>query len=181
MRAKRPGPPHYVVRLEGVPTSLLLAAKAHIDNVVRELSLLRSAQASGLTELAPAMLALIDTVTGEFATARGEVKRQALAAAARGEALTELELRLPLSYADAGEHYLAALDEADRYARSARLLTLAPPPSHRTFRRWYVGSLVEQLRAIAEGRPARPSEPLPTVLAAALDELGLAMDRVTGA
>lgn len=168
----------HTVRLGGVPTALLLSAKAHIDNVVRELTLLRGGATSGGAQVPPAMARLVDTVTGEFALARTEIKRQALASAARGDALTDLELRLPLSYAEAGKHYLAALDEADRYARSARLLTMAPPLSHRTFRQWYVGAVVDQLRAAAEGRTSEPPVPLPTVLAARLDEMEDAFDRL---
>jgi anti-sigma regulatory factor (Ser/Thr protein kinase) len=163
--------PTYVVRLLGVPTGLLLAAKAHIDNVVRELALLRGGQASGASPMPPAMAALVQTITGEIAEARAEIKRQAVAAAARGDALTDIELRLPLSFADVGERYLAALEEADRYARAARLLTMAPPPSHRTFRRWYVGALIDQVRAQAARRAPAPPQPLAEVLAAQIDDL----------
>ena len=49
-----------------------------------------------------------------------------------------LRLSLPASAAAAGERYLAALEEADRYARNARLLTLETTPVHKVFRSWYV-------------------------------------------
>lgn len=173
--------PAYTVRLPGVPTSLLLAAKAHIDSIVRELTLLAGGERSKGTALPPAMARLVQSVTADFADARVDIKRQALAAAARGERLTDLELHLPLSYAEAGESYLAALEEADVYARSERLLTLAPPLSHRAFRRWYVSSLVEQLRALGAGRVPDPPEPLPTVLAARLDELEETLRRASEA
>jgi serine phosphatase RsbU (regulator of sigma subunit) len=150
-----PGAGTYSVRLGAVSTELLLSAKAHIDNVVRELTLLREGEASSGVELAPEMMALIQTVTVDFADARAEIKRQATSAAARGELITNLELHLTPAAADAGERYLAALDEADRHARSAHLLTLAPPPVHRMFRRWYVQSIVDQLRA-----PSRREEPV---------------------
>ncbi|MDA8046805.1 MAG: ATP-binding protein, partial [Actinomycetota bacterium] len=63
-RAERPGSPVHQVRLGGVPTDLLLAAKAHMDNVVRELTLLRGGRSADGTPLPPAMSALVDTVTG---------------------------------------------------------------------------------------------------------------------
>ncbi len=179
-RAERPGSPVHQVRLGGVPTDLLLAAKAHMDNVVRELTLLRGGRSADGTPLPPAMSALVDTVTGQFAEVRTEMKRQALAAARRGDPMTDLELRLPLSYAEAGERYLAALEEADRYARRAHLLTMAPPLSHRTFRRWYVTSLVEQLRAVVDGRRPPPPEPLTAVLAARLDQLEQETEQAAG-
>ncbi len=163
-----PGEPEFTVRLGAVPTGLLLAAKRHIDNVVRELTLAAGAAASP----PPAELAgLIDAVTGDFAQARTGLKEQAAAAAARGARHTDLALQLPVSCVEAGERYLAALDEVDRYARTARILTLEAPPLHQLFRRWYVTALVEQLRAWAAGRV--PDEPTPfvEVLACEVDEL----------
>jgi hypothetical protein len=68
---------------------------------------------------------------------------------------------LPVSAADAGPRYLAALDEVDRYARSARILTLETPPLHRLFRRWYVDALVDR------GEPV----PFVEVLAREVEEL----------
>lgn len=160
-----PADVRYTVRLGMVPTDFLLAAKAHIDSVVREMELMRNDRARTGTSLPPGVELLIETVTTGFAEARSEIKRQALEAAARGDRVTALELHLPLEAADAGERYLAALDEADRFARSAQLLTLAAPPTHRAFRRWYVQSLVDQIRALARGEtPAQP-RPFEDVLA----------------
>jgi hypothetical protein len=147
--------PRFEVRLGAVPTDLLLEAKAHVDNLVREFALASAAELpEHLAELFPA-------VVRGFAAARVSIKEQALAAAARGEPETELVLTLGVDAAAAGEAYLAALDELDRYAAAARLLTLASPPVHRVFRRWYVQGLVDQLRARALGRvpPRIPSFP----------------------
>jgi hypothetical protein len=168
----RLGVPTYAVRLDGIPTSLLVAVKAHIDSVTRELTLWRNGG-----EPVPDELLSLVAVTGEFAEAREEIKRQAVAAAAEGRPITDLLLRLPASMADAGERYLAALDEADRFARAARLLTLAPPLSHRTLRVWYVSSLVTQLRDLDAGRRPEPPEPLAAVLASRLDELQSSLER----
>src|SRR4051812_30291118 len=164
--------PTFTVSLGAVPTDLLLEAKAHIDNLVREFTLAASGAAGPAGSTLSAELAdLVQAVVHGFADARVQIKQQALAAAARGERQAELRLLLPLSAADAGERYLAALDEADRYARGARLLTLETPPAHRVFRDWYVRSLVEELRRVATG--AEPAE-LPTFqqrLAAEVTEL----------
>ena len=161
----------YTVRLPGVPTELLLAAKTHIDNVVREMSLLRGGSEPPGEPLSLSATRLIEAVTADFAEARAELKRQASDAAAQARPATDLELHLPADAADAGERYLAALDEADRYARAARLLTLAPPASHRVLRQWYVRSIIDQLRAAARGdTPAEP-RPLAAVLAGEVDRL----------
>jgi GAF domain-containing protein len=156
----------YEIVLGAVPTDLLLAAKAHIDSVVREAILIGQS-----AKPAPEMTPLIRTVTEDFADARTEIKRQALAAADRGDEVTNLRLMLPLSAAAAGERYLVALDEADRFARSSRLLTLASPPSHRAFRRWYVLALVEQLRAAVAGQPRPRIVPFTQLMANEIDRL----------
>jgi serine phosphatase RsbU (regulator of sigma subunit) len=146
----------FPVVLGDVPTALLLEAKAQMDNIVRELSLAGAAASNpSSAPLAP----VIETVVNQFSDARNAIKRQALAAAARGEERTRLVLELPESAADAGEAYLAALDEADEYSRAGRLLTLETEPDHRLFRRWYVQAVVQQIREQVRGR--RPHQPQP--------------------
>ncbi|MBV9097552.1 MAG: SpoIIE family protein phosphatase [Frankiaceae bacterium] len=171
------GETRYTVRLGAVPTELLLAAKAHIDNVVREFTLARGGdEAHADAEMQARFSDLIETVTRGFVDARAEIKRQAVEAAGRGDVQTELVLTLPLSAADAGEKYLLALDEADAYARAARLLTLATPPAHRVFRQWYVQSLVDQLRAQARGEDAPLQRTFPQRLADEVQELATYRD-----
>lgn len=154
----------YTVELGDVPTALLLDAKAHVDNLAREFSLAATSLSSGANTLPEHLVELIETVTHGFADARTEIKRQAVAAAERGDERTHLVLHLPASAANAGVAYLAALDQADDYARASRLLTLAAPADHRLFRRWYVESLIDQLRCLAAGTPARPVRAFESVL-----------------
>jgi GAF domain-containing protein len=90
--------------------------------------------------------------------------------------MTNLELHLPLSMATPGERYLAALDEVDRWARSAHLLTLATPPVHRLFRRWYVQAVVDHLNAVARGSEPAPVAPLQQVLADEVSRLAEHVD-----
>jgi hypothetical protein len=168
--------PRYTVRLPGVPTGVLLSAKTQIDNVVREISLLGNPSMPLEEQLSGSAIRLIEAVTIDFREARNEIKRQALEAAAHGRPVTDLELHLTADAAGAAERYLAALDEADRHARSARLLTLAAPASHRILRQWYVRSVVDQLRTMARGDiPAQP-EPFAAVLAAEVDRLARLQD-----
>jgi len=165
----------YTVRVGDVPTDLLVQAKAHVDNLVREFTLAAAGASSGQSvAVLPGLSDLVEAVVHRFADARQAIKRQALTAAARGEARTSLTLNLPASAADAGEAYLAALDQADAYARAARLLTLETPPQHKVFRRWYVEAVVAQLRAAASGQPAPARQTFEQRL---LDEL----DAVTAA
>ena len=151
----------YSVVLGDVPTDLLIEAKAHMDNLVRELSLAEAGDTARSTEQ---FAALIQTVVHSFGDARDAIKRQAIAASRRGQRETSLTLLLPLSAADAGEAYLAALDEADTYSRAGRLLTVEAPPDHKLFRRWYVEAVVSQLRDLAAGREPQQVTPFADLL-----------------
>lgn len=158
------------VRLGDVPTDLLLAAKSHVDNLVREFTLAASGADSGASaQLPPHIARMVEGVVNRFSDARQSIKRQALAAANAGRSHVALELTLPPSAADAGEEYLRALDQADAYCRAARLLTLESPPQHRVFRRWYVEELIGQLRRAAVGEPAGTTRTFEQRL---LDEIG---------
>ena len=165
--------PRFTVVLGDVSTKLLIDAKAHIDNLVREFSL-ASQTASDIAEVPDHLVDLITTVVHGFSDAREAIKRQALAAAQRDEPRTALTLHLPLSAADAGEAYLKALDEADRYARAARILTLETPPEHRIFRHWYVEAVIEQLRRLAAGEPPIDIEPFEARLLSEIRSLAAA-------
>jgi hypothetical protein len=168
----------YEVHLGLVPTELLVAAKAHIDNIVRELALMHtSSDEPGLPSKTVEMLL---HATEDFAEARNEIKRQAVEAARRDEVFTDLTLHLPLTAANAGLRYLMALDEADRQARAARLLTVAAAPSHRVFREWYVRALSEQLIAAGRNQPRPPLLPFSLVLATEFDRLGSAVAGMSG-
>jgi serine phosphatase RsbU (regulator of sigma subunit) len=163
----------YTVRLGAVPTDLLLEAKAHIDNVVREVTLASGAPSASIPhEIAE----LIGAVTRDFASARADIKRQALEASSRGDVETELVLTQPVSAADAGERYLKALDIVDQFAREARMLTLEAPPVHKVFRRWYVQALVDQLRLESAGAAAEPPRTFVQVLAGEMAEVARLRD-----
>jgi len=164
----------YAVVLGDVPTELLLEAKAHIDNLVREFSLASAAWLGDGGQAPEHFAQLISTVVHGFSDARAAIKRQAIAANQRGEVRTRLTLNLPISAATAGEAYLAALDEADEYARAARLLTLETPPEHRLFRRWYVQGVVRQLRELAAGIRPTPIVPFEQRMIHELRRLSLA-------
>lgn len=75
----------YRVSLGDVPTPLLLSAKAHVDNLLREFTLAARGAESGLSaDVPPQLAALIETVVNRFSEARQSIKRQAVAAANQG-------------------------------------------------------------------------------------------------
>jgi serine phosphatase RsbU (regulator of sigma subunit)/anti-sigma regulatory factor (Ser/Thr protein kinase) len=166
--------PRVHVELGDVPTDLLLAAKSHVDNVVREFALASAGAEAGVTAELPPDLASLLRAIDRFEEARLAIKHQALEAARRGAATTRLSLELPPSAADAAEEYARALDEIDAYSRARRMLTLETPPQHKVFRSWYIDELVTQLRSAASGVPAPPPQPFERRLLAELDRLAQA-------
>jgi serine phosphatase RsbU (regulator of sigma subunit) len=169
------GPRRFHVALGDVPTDLLVAAKSHVDDVVREFTLASAGAEAGVTGEVPEHLAtLLSAVVGRFSEARLAIKRQALDAARRGDVSTRLELDLPATAADAAVEYLQALDEVDAYCRARRLLTLESPPTHRAFRHWYIEELVKQLRAASAGEAPSPPEPFARHLLSELNRMATA-------
>ncbi len=155
-----PGATRYEVRLGDVPTPLLIAAKAHIDALLREFALMASGAVAGKRLVPAELTTLMAQVVGNFAEARQSIKKQALQAAERYDPRTVLTLNLPVTAAEAGVAYLAALDEVDAYCRAERMLTLETPPAHRVFRRWYVEELVAGLRRASDrGTPEAAHQP----------------------
>ena len=165
----------YTVRLGDVPTDLLISAKAHVDNLVREFTLAARGAVSGASAAVPQPLVrLIEAVVLGFSDARQSIKRQAIEAANRGDERTTIVLTLGVQSIAAAQEYLAALDEADNYARAARVLTLETPPQHRVFRHWYVESLISQLRALVAGDEPPAVQSFEARLLAELGELAAA-------
>ena len=147
----------HTVTLSDVPTRLLLAAEEHTDNLARELVLAAGgAEWQTAADVSAETALLVETAIHRFESARKIVSAQALTAASRAQERLELRLTLPSSAAEAGEAYLAALAQADSHAKAARLLTLETPPAQRALRRWYVGCIVDSLRAQRDGVEATP-------------------------
>lgn len=161
-RGRSDGPRHRVL-LGDIPTSLLGSSRAHVDSVIRELTLLK-----GGGEPLPAALDYLTSLPDAMVDLREQVRRQALAAAAEGASSAAVELEVPASIAANGERFLQAMDEADRLARGGLLLTLAASPSQRVLRRWWLEAVRSQLPGLA-ARPARPVQPLAEALVEALD------------
>jgi phage baseplate assembly protein W len=171
----------YEVILGDVPTDLLVAAKAHIDALIREFALLASGAAVSRSPVPMQLTSLIQRVVSNFAEARQSIKKQAVRAAQAHDPRTRLSLNLPLSAADAGRAYLAALDEVDAYCRAEQMLTLETPPAHRVFRRWYVEELVAGLARASDPESAdaaRRSETFESRLLREFEELSIAHSKL---
>jgi anti-sigma regulatory factor (Ser/Thr protein kinase) len=135
------------VRVGQVPTALLNGAKTHLDDLVRDLTLVNEAAiASGsadeeLLELAVRLRHLAADLVGF----RNQIRRQAVDAVQRGVETLTLELDLPVSMRGRLIDYRQALDEAEEHCAAGRLLVCPVSPEQTRFRRWKLDRIVEQL------------------------------------
>lgn len=143
-----PAPDTRVVRLGQVRADLLHGAKSHLDDLVRECVLVQAATGSDtvrdeLSELAGRLTDL----SVRLVSFRNQIRRQALSAGASREVFLTLELRLPASLCPVLAEYRKVLDEVDELAERGVLLTGTDTHEHRSFRRWKLDSVIQQLQA----------------------------------
>jgi hypothetical protein len=137
----------HLVCVEDVPTDLLNSSKSHLDDLVRELTLVAEGAARGdrqdddLLELG----CRLNRLVVDLIDFRNEIRRQALDAAHRHEDSLALELALPASLRPRLLDYLHALDEADELCANGRLLMPPAPRNHVDFRRWKLHRIIDQL------------------------------------
>ncbi len=145
------------LRLAGVSTSLLIEAKSHIDDLVRELTLAAESESvdtsgtSGASDedtLEQQICRLgrrIAELTPDLIYFRNEMRRQALEASHLGLETLTLELDLPVSLRGPLEEYGELLDRADELCREAEMLIDGCDGPHVEFRRWKICQFVKQL------------------------------------
>jgi anti-sigma regulatory factor (Ser/Thr protein kinase) len=130
-----------VVTLAGCPVDLSLRQDQHLDELVRELTLMSLDK----DETESGRLARrLEAILRAPAHARSVGRRQAQAALARRERLVDVEMAMPREFS----HEVRLLDEAVRRAdvlcEDQRLLTLASPPEIREFRTWMTEQILSQ-------------------------------------
>lgn len=179
------GDPVYEIRVPGVRSDLVLAIRAHTDGLVRDLQL---ALAAGSFEPSTAEVVerLIADLTAPIAAEHDEAARQA----ATAPGTFTLVLHARAGAIQVARRHLEALDEVDRFARSARLLSPPAPPVLRVFRRWLGCSVIAALEVQVHGDPPVAPPSFEDALAEEVNRLaGLseaaerlsALQRVTGA
>lgn len=135
-----------------LPVQELLASKAHVEDLIRELQLVLHDAASrgdGDDGTGPELHVArrLDAAVRDFEQARLQVRGQALRAAARGADEVTLELALPVSAADAAARYRDVLEEAEQLGVCGALLgDTGATARHLELRRRYLGEIIQQLR-----------------------------------
>jgi hypothetical protein len=136
------------VHLVGVPVAVWAKTQEHMDELIREFTLLSaSLRRAGAHQEVPVKLTeLIEVLSNRYSALTVEQEARLNDAAAKGVAKIDLVFRVPAQAAEAGAHLGALLDEADEYCRSGEhLLTLATPTELVRFRNWYLDAFTDQL------------------------------------
>jgi hypothetical protein len=136
-----------------LPVQPLAAAKAHMEDLLREVQLVLLGHEQR-PDAIPQWPTLIDiarrlvAAAEEFAEGRRQVRLHALEAAARCEEVVTLHLHLPPEAADAAARYSAAVQAAEELGAGGGLLVTAERiTEHAAIRRRYLEPIVQQLRS----------------------------------
>ena len=151
------------VVVPALPVPQLLAAKAHMEDLLREVQLVLLGDDQRSHEI-PEWSTLVDIArhldasAEEFAEGRRQVRLHALEAAARGEEFVTLRLHLPPEAAGAAARYGEAVRRAEELGAAGDLLVAAEHiTEYADIRRRYLNAVIEQLRA-HDPRVARGQE-----------------------
>lgn len=147
-----------VVRLLGCPVELSLRQDQHLDELVRELTLISADKHNPAS--AP-LAARLEAILRAPAHVRAAGRQQAQAAQRRGEVFVDVEMAMPREFSSEVRRLHEAVLEADVLCDQQRLLTLASPVEVREFRTWMTDEIVAQVEQGAApvpwlDRPTRP-------------------------
>lgn len=138
------------VRLLGLPLQLFSRETQRHRELMREMALISfsGAAPSHVPAALTALAAELEMYRGVGAAT--DAVRDA--ATERGDAVIDLDYRLPPAVGPACRRLNELLDSAEDYCRSENLLTLAPPPEGTALRRWYLSEIGGQI----DGAPPTP-------------------------
>jgi anti-sigma regulatory factor (Ser/Thr protein kinase) len=131
-----------VVRLAGCPVELSLRQDQHLDELVRELTLISAGWNNPESE---GLAHRLEAILRSPAQARSVGRRQAQEALVRGDRYVDVEMAMPREFSNEVRRLDDAVREADVLCEERRLLTLASTPELREFRAWMVAEITAQV------------------------------------
>ena len=140
--------------IDDLPVQEMLAAKARMEDLVRDLRLALLHHEQGRPEEGGGpdhdeeeveVARRLDAAVREFADGRTQLRRQVFAAASRGQRRVDLVVRLEPGQAAAARRYREALDAADELGRRGKLLLAGGLLEHADLRRTYLDEIIRQL------------------------------------
>jgi hypothetical protein len=140
------------VRLLGVPVRVLIAGRAHHDELMHEFAMLAVAEADSSSTVPQRLLDLIDTLGRRYGAAASRPDALIDEALSNGVDTLDLTYQVPAHVVDAADQLEALLAEADEFCCAEQLLTLPRPPLLRELAHWYLGEFRRQVA----GEPPQP-------------------------
>lgn len=137
------------IRLLALPLDVMARAQEQHEGLLREFALLANPHPNATHDVPRRLLTVAVALRERFGSFTAESNARIEQAVQGGERSIDAELRLPAEAREAALSLAALLEEADDYCRDGELLTLATPPELVTFRRWYLGQIVDQLEGAA--------------------------------
>ncbi|HEX2039179.1 MAG TPA: SpoIIE family protein phosphatase, partial [Acidimicrobiales bacterium] len=136
------------VELHDVPSLVVVQSSEYLDELLRELELVRLGARQGVTGTAypHRLLVLVDRILSSWSSSRDDTRRQAEVALREGRPTLDLRIALPRVAAMIAEQFVALLDEIEEFSADGRLLTVPPRDELRRFQRWFCAEAAAQLR-----------------------------------
>lgn len=147
------------VRLLGVPVRVMLAAREHHDEVMREFALIALGDSRADPVLPGRLVELTQLLGVRYGSARARPDEDVEAALQRGEDRVDLTYLVPAHIVQAADTLAGLMAEADAYCRSEQLLTLARTDLLVAFADWYLAEFRRQLAGQPPRRWDGPTQP----------------------
>ena len=132
------------VVLTDLDTALVARAEAHVEGLLRELSMLTGDDVPDDT--ARVARSVLQAAAGMDAV-RADLKHQLAVAVSAGQPMVDLTLTIQRDDAELVRDFSHAVDEADRLSRAGRLLTTPAPAELSEARQSYLRRLLAQLQS----------------------------------
>jgi len=137
------------VRLVALPLDVMARAQEQHEGLLREFALIANPHPNTDYDVPRRLLDVATALRERFAAFTAEPNALIQRAMQRGDRSIDTQMQLPAEAREAALSLAALLEEADDYCRKGELLTLATPPELVTFRRWYLGQIVDQIEGAA--------------------------------
>ena len=141
------------IALVDFPVAQFLQMQDQHDAMLREFALIALSADEMEASTPRRLVSLANEMQDRFGSADKPFREGVAAAAERGDVVTTLEMSIPYSVLRWAEDFLLLFEEGDEYCRKGHLLTPPSPPEVVSFRRWWVGELIRQIRDGATPTP----------------------------
>lgn len=140
------------VRLLDLPVQVLVAAREHHDEVMREFTVLAVSDHDQDSSVPQRLVALTEILGARYGASAGRPDRVIDEAVQRGDRVIDVTYQVPGHVVEAADRLESLMAEADEFCRTEQMLTLPRSELLVQFAHWY---LEEFRRQVGGGPPRR--------------------------